>query len=414
MMALFVSAKSGGFPQKGKLFHYSPYPRGVTFENPGELLDDVRLLPMQCYDFERDSVWKAPRQRKTSSDERGIWLDHLYMVDEDVSFAKAGSKQSLYIAFTIDKGDEYAGPVAFVSRGQHPSEWYYPFRYNTNREIHLEGRAAPTDTAVCVAQWRIPELFHGLCHVLVEMEKDGKTTVYLADTALVFYNNARMEAAQEPNRLVLCPFKDGRIHELVFYNRLLSDQEKHEVLNHGSYLSLDKYTTPEPQVIQNRIEEDTALMGIHWSRGLWMGIIVSLLLALISLCVRFLLMQGVPYTFNGSWAIIGLAVAGALFYTYVAPTGGDNQHLYYISIIMGYWLVSFVPDPTGYYQDSKEGGINIMKLNGCILAIVLLVIASLAYMFGPAVSALLPVITIYKFCRNMWLTIEARQYLKNQ
>ena len=81
---------------------------------------------------------------------------------------------------------------------------------------------------------------------------------------------------------------------------------------------------------------------------------------------------------------------------------------------MGYWLVSFVPDPTGYYQDSKEGGINIMKLSGCILAIVLLVIASLAYMFGPAVSALLPVITIYKFCKNMWLTIEARQYLKNQ
>ena len=224
ILSLFMSAQSGGFPQKGKLFHYAPYPRGVSFENPGELLDEVKLLPMQCYDFERDSVWKAPRQRSVSSDERGIWLDHLYMVDADVSFAKAGPKQSLYVAFTVEKGDEYAGPVAFVARGQKPSEWYYPFRFNTNREIRLEGHANPTDTAVCVAQWRIPELFRGLFHVFVEMEKDGKTTVYLADTALVYYNAARTEAAQEPNRLVLCPFKDGRIHELIFYNRLLSDQ----------------------------------------------------------------------------------------------------------------------------------------------------------------------------------------------
>ena len=77
LMALSVSAQKVTFPQKGKLFHYAPYPRGVSFENPGELLDEVKLLPMQCYDFERDSVWKAPRQKKISNDERGIWLDKL-------------------------------------------------------------------------------------------------------------------------------------------------------------------------------------------------------------------------------------------------------------------------------------------------------------------------------------------------
>jgi hypothetical protein len=34
-------------------------------------------------------------------------------------------------------------------------------------------------------------------------------------------------------------------------------------------------------------------------------------------------------------------------------------------------------------------------------------------MFGPAVSALLPMITLFMFCKNMWLTFETRQYLKN-
>ena len=106
MMALPIIAQKVNFPQKGKLFHYAPYPRGVSFENPGELLDDVSLLPMQCYDFESDSVWKAPRQPKGTNDERGIRLEHLFMVNADVSFSKAGSNQSLYIAFTLDRGDE--------------------------------------------------------------------------------------------------------------------------------------------------------------------------------------------------------------------------------------------------------------------------------------------------------------------
>ena len=413
MMALSVSAQKVDFPQKGRLFHYAPYPRGVSFENPGELLDEVKLLPMQCYDFERDSVWKAPQQRSIS-DERGIWLENLYMVNADVSFAKAGSQQSLYVAFTLDKGDEYPGPVAFVSRGQKPSEWYYPFRFNTNKEIRLEGRANPTDTAVCVAQWRIPEFYKGLCRILLEMEKDGKTTVYLADTALVFYNTARTDAAQELNRLVLCPFKDGRIYELVYYNRFLSDKEKHEVLRHGTPDGDwdDKYTTPVPQVIQNHVEVDEALMGIHWSDSHWISIVVSILLALISLYVRFFPMKGVPYTFNGTWIIIGLAVAGALFYIYLAPSGVDNQYLYYTCIIVGYWLVSYVPDPTGYRQSQKKS-YDLSRLPGFVWLIIIVVVVSLAYMFGPAISVLLPLITLYMFCKNMWLTFETRQYLKN-
>ena len=414
LMALSVSAQKVSFPQKGKLFHYAPYPRGVSFENPGELLDEVKLLPMQCYDFECDSVWKAPRQKKISSDERGIWLDKLYMVDADVSFAKAGSQQSLYVAFTIDKGDDYPGPVAFVRRGEQPSQWYYPFRYNKNQEIRFEGRANSGDSAVCAAQWRIPELYQELCRVLVEMEKDGKTTVYLADTALVFYNAARTEAAEEPDRLVLCPFSDGRIYELVYYNRFLSDKEKYEVLRHGTPDGDcdNKYTIPIPQMIQNNVEADEAPMGIHWSRGFWIGIMLSILLALISLYVRFSPMKGVPYTFNGSWIIIGLAVAGALFYIYLVPSAQDNKYLYYISIIVGYWLVCYVPDPTGYRQASKKT-YDLSKLPGCVWLVIIVVVGSLAYMFGPAVSALLPMITLFMFCKNMWLTFETRQYLKN-
>jgi len=200
IMALPISSQIVKFPPKGQLFHYAPHPRGVSFDNPGELLDDVRLLPMQCYDYERDSIWKAPRQPKKSSDERGIWLNHLFMVNADVSFTKAGSQQTLYVAVTLDKGDDYPGPVAFVRRGEQPSQWYYPFRLNSNREIRLEGRANPADTTVCVAQWRMDRYYKGLCRLLVEMDKkDGKTTVYMADTAIVFYNTARTDAAQEPN-----------------------------------------------------------------------------------------------------------------------------------------------------------------------------------------------------------------------
>lgn len=414
MMALPIIAQKVNFPQKGKLFHYAPYPRGVSFENPGELLDDVSLLPMQCYDFESDSVWKAPRQPKGTNDERGIRLEHLFMVDADVSFSKAGSNQSLYIAFTLDRGDEYPGPVAFTSRGEQPSQWYYPFRFNSNKEIRLEGRATLSDSATCVAQWRIPEFYKDLCRILVEMEKDGKTTVYLADTALVFYNTARTDAAQEPNRLVLCPFKDGRIYELVYYNRFLSEKEKHEVLRHGTPDGDwdNKYTIPEPQVIQNHVEVDKAPMGIHWSRYHWICIVLSILLALISLYVRFSPMNGVPYTFNGSWIIICLAVAGALFHIYLSPDGFDNKYLYYISIIAGYCLVSFIPDPSGYYQSQKTS-YDLSKLHGCIWLIVIVVGGSLAYMFGPAISVLLPLITLFMFCKNMWLTREARQYLKN-
>ena len=414
LLALPLSAQKVNFPQKGQVFHYAPHPRGVSFENPGELLDDVKLLPMQCYDFERDSIWKAPRQRRGSSDERGIWLDKLYMVNADVSFGKAGSQQSLYVAFTLDEGEDYAGPVAFTHRGQKPEEWYYPFRFNTNKEIRFEGRANPTDTAVCVAQWRIPKLYKGLCRVLVEMDKkDGKTTAHLADTALVYYNTARTDGAQELNRLVLCPFDDGRIYELVYYNRHLSDKEKREVLRHGIVKGDwdDKYTVPEPQVIQHHVEIDEAPMGIHWGITQWISVALSILLALLSLYIRYFVMKGVPYVFNGSWIILGLAVAGAVIYTYIMPTEHDNHYFYYISIIVGYWLVSYAPDPTGYRQSQKKS-YDLSNLPGIVWLIIIVVVGTLAWMFGPAVSYLLPLFTIYMFCKNMWLTRETCQYLK--
>ena len=415
MMTLPVSSQIVKFPQKGQLFHYAPYPRGVSFENEGELLDDVKLLPLQCYDYERDSLWKAPRQHKISKSKRGIFLDDLYMVDVDISFAKAGAQQSFYVAFTLDRGNDYPGPVALVRRGEQPDQWYYPFRFNSNREIRLEGRAQPTDTTVCVAQWRMNRFYKDLCRILVEMDqRDGKTTVYMADTALVFYNTARTDAAQEPNRMVLCPFKDGRIHELVYFNRHLTESEKREVLRHGTADGDwdDKYTVPEPQVIQNHVEVDNAALGIHWGRGQWAGIALSILLALLSLYLRFFRMKGVPYTFNGSWIIIILAIAGAVFYTYISKTEHDNQYFYYISIILGYWLVSYAPDPTGFIQSEKKS-FDLSKLPGFVWLIVIIVGGSLAYMLGPAVSVVLPVITLWMFCKNMWKTYEANQFLKN-
>jgi len=415
IMALPISSQIVKFPPKGQLFHYAPYPRGVSFDNPGELLDDVRLLPMQCYDYERDSIWKAPRQPKKSSDERGIWLNHLFMVNADVSFTKAGSQQTLYVAVTLDKGDDYPGPVAFVRRGEQPSQWYYPFRLNSNREIRLEGRANPADTTVCVAQWRMDRYYKGLCRLLVEMDKkDGKTTVYMADTAIVFYNTARTDAAQEPNRLVLCPYSDGRIYELVYYNRHLTDKEKREVLRHGIAKSDwdDEYTIPEPQVIQHHVEIDEAPMGIHWGITQWISVVLSILLALLSLYLRFFIMKGVPYVFNGSWIILGLAVAGAVIYTYVMPTQHDNQYFYYISIIAGYWLVSYAPDPTGYRQSQKKS-YDLSNLPGIVWLIIIFVVGTLAWMLGPAVSYLLPLITIWMFIKNMKTTYKTRNFKNN-
>lgn len=415
IMALPISSQIVKFPPKGQLFHYAPHPRGVSFDNPGELLDDVRLLPMQCYDYERDSIWKAPRQPKKSSDERGIWLNHLFMVNADVSFAKSGAQQSLYVAVALDKGDDYPGPVAFVRRGEQPSQWYYPFRLNSNREIRLEGRANPADTTVCVAQWRMDRYYKGLCRLLVEMDKkDGKTTVYMADTAIVFYNTARTDAAQEPNRLVLCPYSDGRIYELVYYNRHLSDKEKSEVLRHGVLFgdNDNNYTLPEPQIIKHNIEIDKSPMGIHWGGSQWISVALSILFALVSLYLRFFVMKGIHYTFNGSTIIIGLAVAGAVIYTYIMPTEHDNQYIYYISIIAGYWLVCYVPDINGYQQSEKKS-YDLAKLPGFIWGIIIIVAITLAYMLGPAVSYLLPLFTIWMFCKNMITTYKIRNYLIN-
>lgn len=416
IMALPISSQIVKFPPKGQLFHYAPHPRGVSFDNPGELLDDVRLLPMQCYDYERDSIWKAPRQPKKSSDERGIWLNHLFMVNADVSFAKTGAQQSLYVAVALDKGDDYPGPVAFVRRGEQPSQWYYPFRLNSNREIRLEGRANPADTTVCVAQWRMDRYYKGLCRLLVEMDKkDGKTTVYMADTAIVFYNTARTDAAKEPNRLVLCPYSDGRIYELVYYNRHLSDKEKSEVLRYGvpfGSSSDNNYTLPEPQIIKHNIEIDKSPMGIHWGGSQWISVALSILLALLSLYLRFSVMKGIPYVFNGSKIIIGLAIAGAIVYTYMMPTEHDNQYIYYISIIVGYWLVSYVPDIDGYLQSQKTS-FGLTKLPGFLWVVIIAVVVTLGYMLGPAVSYLLPLFTIWMFCKNMIATYKTRNYLKN-
>ncbi len=413
LLTLPVTGQVVKFPPKGQVFHYAPYPRGVSFENPGELLDDVKLLPMQCYDYERDSVWKAPRQPNKSSDERGIWLNHLFMVDADVSFSKAGAQQSLYVAVTLDEGDDYPGPLAFSRRGDPPSQWYYPFRLNTNREIRLKGRANPTDTAICVAQWRIDRYYKGLCRILVEMDKkDGKTTVYMADTAIVFYNTTRTDAAQEPNRLVLCPFSDGRIYELVYYNRHLSDKEKSEILRHGTPFGDhdNKYTLPEPQIIKHNIEVDESPMGIHWGGSQWLSVALSIILVLISIYLRFFVMKGVPYIFNGSKIIIGLAIAGAVVYTYIMPTEHDNQYIYYITIIVGYWLVCYAPD---IYGSSQKKSYDLSNLPGFIWAIIIIVVVTLAYMFGPAVSYLLPLFTIWMFCKNMITTYKTRNYLKN-
>ena len=74
--------------------------------------------------------------------------------------------------------------------------------------------------------------------------------------------------------------------------------------------------------------------------------------------------------------------------------------------------MSFIPDPSGYYQSQKTS-YDLSKLHGCIWLIVIVAGGSLAYMFGPAISVLLPLITLFMFCKNMWLTREARQYLKN-
>ena len=81
-------------------------------------------------------MWKAGAQFEwlralielVTGKEHGVWLDSLYMVDKDVSYAKAGDKQTFYIDFDISCNGDYDGPVAFMRRGMPKEECFFSFR----------------------------------------------------------------------------------------------------------------------------------------------------------------------------------------------------------------------------------------------------------------------------------------------
>ena len=414
MMLPTASAKES-LPQKGMVFHYAPYPRGVDFENPGELLDDVRLLQMLEYDAERDSTWKAARQHKS---EAGFMLEKLYMVDADVSFAKTGGKQTLYVDFELSRGDDYEGPVAFVRRGEEPSKWYYPFRFNKRREIKLDGRAQPGDSAMCHAQWRTHDLYQGMVKVLVEMDKqDGKTTVYLSDTAIVFYNTARTDAERESDRLVICPFSKGRMNELVFWKRHLTEKEKQSLMSRSTWKK--EYVLPTPQTIKNEVTDQTAASS-RWKGYSWVSGGICLLLIILSIALRAWVNLPVPYVFNGSKTVLALAVVGAVAYGYNMVSQKDLEGwgivlmcLYLAITIIAYVFVSYAPD---LYGDLNEKGVGlgfINRLPGVLKFLVYAVVLYLAYIVGQLVIVLMAFFVLWMFIKNTKITWDVWRDLKS-
>lgn len=406
-------------PKKGMVFHYAPYPRGVDFENPGELLDDVKLLHMLQYDWQRDSTWKAARQRH-SSDDTGFRFEQLYMVDTDVSFAKAGAKQTLYLNFNIKSGDDYEGPVAFVRRGDDPSKWYFPFRYNDDREVKIDGKAQPGDSVVCHAELHLVKPYQDLTKILIEMDKqDGKTTIYFADTALVFYNTARTDAEKELNRFVFCPFDKGHMEEVVFWNRHLTEKEKQEVMSRSTWK--DEYTLPEPQVIKTQMTEQES-DDKQWRGHSWVMAAFCVLLAVIALVVRGKANLQVPYTYIGSNTVFMLFVFGTAVYGYNLVRDHDADLMtivwmvvYAIIILLTYMLVSFVPDLYGDLEQKNNSGI-LAKANmlpGCLKFVIWVIVLWIAYIAGQIMFVILPFFTIYMFVRNLWITKEVIADIKS-
>jgi hypothetical protein len=271
---------------------------------------------------------------------------------------------------------------------------------------------------MCHAQWRTHDLYQGMVKVLVEMDKqDGKTTVYLSDTAIVFYNTARTDAERESDRLVICPFSKGRMNELVFWKRHLTEKEKQSLMSRSTWKK--EYVLPTPQTIKNKVTDQTAASS-RWKSYSWVSGGICLLLIILSIALRAWVNLPVPYVFNGSKTVLALAVVGAVAYGYNMVSQKDLEGwgivlmcLYLAITIIAYVFVSYAPD---LYGDLNEKGVGlgfINRLPGVLKFLVYAVVLYLAYIVGQLVIILMAFFVLWMFIKNTKITWDVWRDLKS-
>ncbi len=152
-----------------------------------------------------------------------------------------------------------------------------------------------------------------------------------------------------------------------------------------------------------------------WLSGVWLWLIVSIVMAVIALAVRFLFVR-TRHTFNGNGLIILLAIIGGVVNVFLTPNREmDYAPIWMITLVVCYVLVAFVPDPLGV--KSKDGFLTRMvgvlgKLPAFITLIIVIVLLTIAFVAGQAVFWAIPFFTLFKFCGNMIESVKVKIALK--
>ena len=273
LCAMAASASEMSIPD-GALLNY-------RFDNT--VTDMVEGNMLMTYDPETGSC--TPVDDPEYAKDGGLVLDRYYAVEGDFSI-RLYQSQSIVVRMRTGKQIDDAGPLLrFGDADSGSTGGKYLFEIDGDNIIVYGASSSKTESFRYSMK-------------LPKADKSG----YITDDGF---------KKSEMDRLVLCPFKDGVITDLAFYNKRLTLQD------------VERITGQELKYDLEIGDKDSA--GNNPGRIIWPIVFIILNIWLASVAVkqrREMDEQGRHYTFNGNPVIILISAVGVLCYIILMFRGG--------------------------------------------------------------------------------------------
>ena len=353
----FVTQKAWGdddLPKRGLVMHYSPY---ASAKN-GPYYDVVSRKPLQSYNAATGAMqtYKQKKAGLFGDDDWGFKLDSCLMFDTDLKLSRKNAQMTIMLYVDGENAATTPGPVALMRSGQPDSLWYYPIMVEKNRMIYMEGKPTPEDSAMVKSRWHF-DIENGGCSTIFILidQKTGGHTIYMRDSAAVFYNDRLSQLDEMPDRLLFTQQDNSIIHAFAFWNRLLTVAEiQHYYTGSLSKEYAAKHQIKTPVPIVGNIDEADGVLMHGWGWRTW-GWTIGLVVLIIIWAVRRIRNIRVHYAFSGSPLIVLAGIFGTYYLQANLSFDIENMWIFNTVNILAYYFVSFRADPT--YNIKNPSGV---------------------------------------------------------
>lgn len=296
LCAMAASASEMAIPD-GALMNY-------RFDNT--VTDMVEGNMLMTYDPETGSC--TPVDDPEYAKDGGLVLDRYYAVEGDFSI-RLYQSQSIVVRMRTGKQIDDAGPLLrFGDADSGSTGGKYLFEIDGDNIIVYGASSSKTESFRY--SMKLPKADKSGYITYVVTYSYGYCVVYAGNKRCAFYADDGFKKS-EMDRLVLCPFKDGVITDLAFYNKRLTLQD------------VERITGQELKYDLEIGDKDSA--GNNPGRIIWPIVFIILNIWLASVAVkqrREMDEQGRHYTFNGNPVIILISAVGVLCYIILMFRGG--------------------------------------------------------------------------------------------